>query len=121
MAITGLGGGVSIRTESASLHEVNLVETNLKGRFVEKSPERLIGDGAYDSDSLDVQLPTMGIELVTPHKANRKKIKTQDRWKLRHYRQKWKVEPSFPDCITIESLSSGMNIKKTSSYEVSCN
>jgi hypothetical protein len=45
MAVTDAGGVVlSIRIESASPHEVTLVEKTLEDRFVEEMPEKLIGD-----------------------------------------------------------------------------
>ena len=63
MAITDAGGAVlSVSVESASPHEVTLVETTLEERFIEELPERLIGDKAYDSDPLDEQLAQMGVK-----------------------------------------------------------
>ncbi len=38
----------------------------------------MIGDKAYDSDPLDAELQKLNIELIAPHKANRKKVRTQD-------------------------------------------
>jgi transposase len=58
-------------------------------------PEKLIGDKAYDSDPLDEELAALGIEMIAPHKRNRKKSKTQDGRKLRRYRRRWKVERFF--------------------------
>jgi transposase len=58
-------------------------------------PEKLIGDKAYDSDPLDEELARSGIELIAPHKRNRKKQKTQDGRKLRRYKRRWKVERFF--------------------------
>jgi transposase len=55
----------------------------------------LIGDKAYDSDPLDAQLVATGIEMIAPHKNNRKKVKTQDGRPLRRYRRRWKVERLF--------------------------
>jgi transposase len=56
----------------------------------------MIGDKAYDSDPLDKQLQTaFGIELIAPHKANRKRAKTQDGRKLRRYKRRWKIERLF--------------------------
>ena len=52
----------------------------------------MIGDKAYDSDPLDSELAERGIELIAPHRANRKKLATQDGRKLRRYRRRWKVE-----------------------------
>jgi transposase len=55
----------------------------------------LIGDKAYDSDRLDNQLKEQGIEMIAPHKQNRKKPKTQDGRSLRRYKRRWKVERFF--------------------------
>ena len=96
MAITDAGGVVlSVRIESASPHEVTLVEKTLEDRFVEELPEKLIGDRAYDSDPLDEQLAGLGVELIAPHKSNRSKPKTQDGRKLRRYKRRWKIERFF--------------------------
>jgi hypothetical protein len=43
-----------------------------------------VGDNAYDSDKLDAELRQYGIELIAPHRRNRKN-KTQDRRRLRRY------------------------------------
>ena len=53
-------------------------------------PERLIGDKAYDSDPLDLQLRVCGVELIAPNKCNRSQ--THDRRKLRRNRRRWHVE-----------------------------
>jgi hypothetical protein len=45
----------------------------------------LVSDKAYDSKPLDKELAEQGIELITPHKWNRKKVTTQDGRKLRCY------------------------------------
>ena len=69
---------LSIYTESASPREVTLVGETLAEGFVGGTPQKLIGDRAYDSDPLDAELGAMGIELIAPHRKNRKKRKTQD-------------------------------------------
>ena len=86
---------VAVYTESASPHEVKLVERTITERFVDERPEKLIGDKAYDSDPLDEQLRKLEIELIAPHKANRKRAKTQDGRKLRRYKRRWKIERLF--------------------------
>ena len=55
----------------------------------------MIGDKAYDSDPLDAELAAAGVELIAPHKANRKRAVTQDGRKLRRYKRRWKVERLF--------------------------
>jgi transposase len=71
------------------------VAPTLAARFVEAIPERLIADLAYDSDPLDAQLATEGIELIAPHRANRVRPPTQDGRPLRRYARRWKVERLF--------------------------
>jgi len=63
--------------------------------FTEELPERLIGDKAYDSDPLDKKLAENGVELIAPHRNNRKKPKSQDGRVLRRYHRRWKVERLF--------------------------
>jgi transposase len=66
------------------------------GRGRPKSkPQRLIADRAYDSDPLRRQLQARGIELICPHRKNRRKAPTQDGRALRRYRRRWKVERTF--------------------------
>ncbi len=74
---------------------MKLVEETLDKRFTEEKPERLIGDRAYDSDPLDARLCQQGIELIAPHKSNRKKPATQDGRVLRRYKRRWKIERLF--------------------------
>jgi transposase len=81
--------------ESASPHEATLVEATLETAFASQTPVRLIGDRAYDSDPLDARLAERGIEMIAPHRRNRKKPKTQDGRKLRRYRRRFKVERLF--------------------------
>ena len=91
----GAGFPVAISVGSASPHEVKLVEETLEQRFIEEMPERLIGDRAYDSDPLDERLKQQGIEMIAPHRSNRKKPATQDGRVLRRYKRRWKVERLF--------------------------
>jgi transposase len=86
---------LAVHTESASPHEVALVEATLASSFLKEKPQRLIGDKAYDSDPLDEALLEQGIEMIAPHRRNRKKKKTQDGRKLRRYKRRWKIERLF--------------------------
>jgi len=89
--------GLPISAEIASgpRHETKLVNDTLAARFVKKLPRRLIGDRAYDSDGLDADLRSKGIEMIAPHRARRRKAKTQDGRALRRYRRRWLVERLF--------------------------
>ena len=97
MAIADASGfPVAAHIESASPHEVKLVEETIDSGFTEYAPNKLIGDKAYDSDDLDQRLlADRSVEMVAPHRKGRKKPKTQDGRKLRPYRRRWKVERLF--------------------------
>ena len=96
MAVADRAGlPLAIYAASASPHEVTLVAATLAQVFTAEPPERLIGDKAYDSDPLDEELREQGIEMIAPHKSNRKKAPTQDGRVLRRYKRRWKVERLF--------------------------
>jgi transposase len=97
---------------SASPHEVTLVEGALEGRFTKKLPRRLIGDKAYDSDGLDEKLlRKWGIEMIAPHKSNRKKEPTQDGRKLRRYKRRWSIERLFAWIFSFRRTSVRYEVK----------
>jgi hypothetical protein len=59
----------------------------------------LIGGAAYDSDPLDTYLrKTYDVELIAPHKSNRKRI-TQDGRPFRRYRRPGEWTDPLPGCI----------------------
>jgi transposase len=92
----GQGIPLAVMTETASRHEVKLVEPLLENMTLQnRQPLRLIYDKAADSDPLRTRLKERGIDLICPHKINRKKPKTQDGRKLRRYKRRWKIERSI--------------------------
>lgn len=92
--VDGNGLPVGVRIESASPHEVTLLEPTLDSVVTARDPERIIGDKAYDSDALDARLEAeRGIQLIAPNRRNR--FKSQDGRPLRRYRRRWKVERLF--------------------------
>jgi transposase len=94
MAIADSAGlPVAVHIESASPNEVRLVEQTLDRLFTQAQPEKLIGDKAYDSDSLDEKMRERGIEMIAPNRRNRSK--TQDGRSLRRYKRRWKIERLF--------------------------
>ena len=97
MAISdGHGLPLAVHVASASPHETRLVESTLERRFLVETPERLIGDRAYDSDPLDAQIrERFGVRLVAPHRPARSRKATQDGRVLRRYRRRWKIERLF--------------------------
>ena len=95
MAVADRSGlPVAVCIESASPHEVKLVDSTLVEMVVSEAPQNLIGDNTYDSDELDTELRQYGIEVIAPHRSNRKN-KTQDGRRLRRYRRRWKIERLF--------------------------
>lgn len=85
---------LSVSTHAANHHEVTLVQLSFDFYMLEAKAEHLIGDKAYDSDTLDKDLREQGVELIAPHRSNRK-LKTQDGRKLRRYARRWIVERFF--------------------------
>lgn len=84
---------------------MTLVEETLDQAFVAQSPEKLIGDKAYDSDELDARLlEERGIELIAPNRSNRKSP-TQDGRPLRRYCRRWKIERLFAWLQSFRRLS----------------
>jgi len=103
VVVDGQGVPLGKHLDSASPNEVTLIEKTLDAVAVprngpgrpKKNPQRLIYDKAADSDALRDRLGKRGIELICPHRANRKKPKRQDGRKLRRYKRRWKVERTF--------------------------
>ncbi len=101
VGVDGAGVPPGDHLHSASPSEVRLAEVTLAtirvgrrhrpGRPRQK-PERLIADRGYDSDPLRKQLARRGIELIVPHRKNRRKPSTHDSRVLRPYRRRWTVE-----------------------------
>jgi transposase len=84
---------VTVETASASPHESRLVQQLVDFMLTVESPERVIGDKAYDSDALDDDLAVEGVEMIAPHRSSRRpENRTQDGRPLRHYARRWKVE-----------------------------
>jgi hypothetical protein len=97
MGLADAGGlPLTVSTTDASPHEVTLVDTTLDACFLEELPERLIGDKSYDCDRLDARLvDERGVEMIAPHRGDRRKAITQDGRPLRRYRRRWKIERLF--------------------------
>jgi transposase len=86
---------LAISVFSATPFESTLLEQTIQQQFSKVKIRRVVADRAYDSDALDKQLKKKGIEIIAPHKRNRKKKKTQDGRKLRHYKYRWTIERFF--------------------------
>lgn len=87
------GVPVAVDTASATPHESKLVQGLFDFMLTSVTPDRIIGDKAYDSDALDDQMACMGSDLIAPHRKSRKpENATQDGRRLRRYRRRWTVE-----------------------------
>ena len=104
VVVDGQGVPLGEQLYAASPNEVRLAEETLaairvtrrhRGGRPRQKPQRVIADRAYDSDPLRERLAKRGIELVAPHRRNRRKPRTQDGRALRRYRRRWKVERTF--------------------------
>jgi transposase len=103
VVVDGQGVPLANHLDSGSPHEVTLIETTLERVAVpragpgrpRKNPQRLIYDRAADSDPLRERLKHRGIDLICPHRENRRKPKLQDGRKLRRYKRRWKIERTF--------------------------
>jgi transposase len=104
VVVDGAGLPLGNHLHSASPAEVKLVAATLAtvrvgrrhgGGRPRQKPVRLIADRAYDSDPLRQQLAARGIELIAPHRKNRRKPPTQDGRALRRYKRRWTVERTF--------------------------
>lgn len=85
---------LAIHVASANKSEVKLIEPTLDQlQIPDKAPEHLLYDRAADCDPLRQRLADeRGIELVCPHRKNRKKPATQDGRPLRRYKRRFVVE-----------------------------
>ena len=88
---------LALHCTSATPHEVTLTKKTITKCIITKRyPRNLIGDRAYDSDRLDKELLSeYGINMIAPHKSNRKRARTQDGRMLRRYKNRWKIERLF--------------------------
>lgn len=86
---------LAVTTHAANHHEVTLVQLTFDFYMIEAKPENLIGDRAYDSDKLDAEMREQGTEMISPHRSNRVRKKTQDGRRLRRYERRWIVERFF--------------------------
>jgi transposase len=86
---------LAVGTPAAYHHEVTLVQLSFDFYMNEAKPGNLLGDRACDSDKLDDKLRQEGIEMISPHRRNRKTLKTQDGLRLRRNERHWLVERFF--------------------------
>lgn len=97
--VDGTGIPLGILLAPANKSESQLAEETLNQVSVPRSrrgrprkrPKRIIADKAYDSRGLWERMKQRGIDLISPHRSNRKDL-FQDGRKLRRYKKRWIVE-----------------------------
>jgi transposase len=93
VAVDARGLPVAVSSGSASPHESTLAQELFDFMIIDELPRKVIGDKAYDSDKLDEAMAEKGMEMIAPHRKNRKpENKTQDGRPLRRYKRRWTVE-----------------------------
>lgn len=105
LLIDGQGTPLSVHTASAQEAEVNLIEPLLEHRTGRRLPQRLLYDRAADSDPLRQRLGARHVELICPHRKNRKRPPTQDGRALRRYRRRYRVERSISWLLNYRRLT----------------
>lgn len=90
--VDGNGTPIGVDIASASTAEVKLVEKLIDKCVCDDIAGRLLYDKAADSDPLRERLATQQIDLICPHRKNRKREPTQDGRKLKRFRKRYKVE-----------------------------
>jgi len=87
------------------------------------TPERIIGDKAYDLDALAKELDDECIQLISPHQSNRRRQNvTQDGRELRRYKRRWTVERTIAwvqdfRCLRIRYENSIMLFKMSFTWD----
>lgn len=93
LVVDAKGIPLAVSLDAADRAESHMVQQTLAWEETDIQPERLIGDKAYDCDALDDALAELGIEMISPHRRNRRpENQTQDGRPLRRYRHRWIVE-----------------------------
>jgi transposase len=97
--VDGQGIPLGVLLSPANRAEAQLAEETLAqvavpragvGRPKQK-PVRIVADRGYDSRQLWERLKQRGIQLIVPHRKNRK-VRYQDGRCLRRYRRRWIIE-----------------------------
>lgn len=85
--------GLPVAVDTANVHENRLVQGLFDFMLTRQTPPRVIGDETFDSDALDAEMAQRGVELIAPHRSNRKPENvTQDRRPLQRAARRWTAE-----------------------------
>ncbi|WP_166824225.1 transposase [Thalassoroseus pseudoceratinae] len=95
LMVDGVGTPLAVTIDSASRHEVRLIEPLIENCRLPRKPKRLMYDRAADSDPLRTRLAAEEIELICHHRKSRKRPPTQDGRKARRLARRYVVERSI--------------------------
>jgi hypothetical protein len=117
VVVDGQGIPLGSTLTSTSPAEVTLAEETLETVKVppngrgrpKKRPLRLIADKGYDSDPLRKRLKVYKIDLIVPHRNNRKKPKLQNGRKLRFTESVGKLNEPSRGWVIIAACLQGMS------------
>ena len=92
LLVDGAGTPISAFTMPANIAEVQAIQHLVETRVIAGSPRRLLYDKAADADWLREALASRDVELICPHRKNRKKPALQDGRPLRRFWRRFVVE-----------------------------
>ncbi len=95
LLIDANGTPLSAHTTAAHRSEVHTIKTLVDEPRLCQKTRRLLYDRAADADWLRDRLAWRRIELVCPHRSNRKKPSRQDGRALRRYVRRYRIERSI--------------------------
>lgn len=98
IVVEATGIPLGMVTDAASVSETLLAEValvDIPATISIPEPVPVIADRAYDSDPLRKSMAANGFLLISPHRKNRVKPKTNDGRCLRRYKRRWIVERTF--------------------------
>jgi transposase len=98
IVVEATGIPLGMVTDAASVSETLLGEValvDIPATVAIPDPVPVVADRAYDSDPLRESMAEGGFILVSPHRKNRVKPKTNDGRRLRRYKRRWIVERTF--------------------------
>ena len=95
LLVDAAGTPLSALSVSANTPEVHAIEMLVDWRVIEGEPRRLLYDKAADADWLREALGYRDIELICPHRKNRRRPPIQDGRSLRRFWRRFVVERSI--------------------------
>jgi transposase len=98
IVVEATGIPLGMVTDAASVSEIILGEValvDIPATIAVPDSVPVIADRAYDSDPLRESMAADGYLLISPHRKNRVRPKTNDGRRLRRYKRRWIVERTF--------------------------